>query len=96
MSDNKQTDEFSMALCAIRYCIGRSSYIVASGVRWALEYGRRSQWVREIVIQDLHILVERLDQGGSIKWLGDEGAEKMWREALRELREIGAAGKDPT
>jgi hypothetical protein len=35
-----QKDEYSMAVCAIRYCIGRRSYIVSSGAEWARKYGK--------------------------------------------------------
>ena len=34
MSDTS-TDDAHMAICAIRYTIGRRSYVVADGQRWA-------------------------------------------------------------
>lgn len=91
MTTDSRTDEFSMALCAIRYCIGRSSYAVDDGARWAREYGRRSPWVRETIIRDLSGLAERCDilatdDRPSCGLLGAPDAEATWRAVLAELR----------
>ena len=76
-------DELTMALCAIRYTIGRMSYIVADGVRWARQYGTQSAWVRGILIRDLQEAVERADRG--LPALGMEMDSNAWRAVLAEL-----------
>lgn len=88
-----QHDRESMAICAIRYCIGRSSYIVADGVRWALKFGAKSKWVRNVIISDLESAVKRCDRERAEKlhsmgWLGSPMDEERWRDVLRQLKEI--------
>jgi hypothetical protein len=82
-----------MALCAIRYTIGRSSYIVSEGVEWAKEWGLESEYVRKIIIRDLAEAVVRCDDGAEA--LGDIMDEKAWREVLADLLEIDCAAKGP-
>jgi hypothetical protein len=82
-----------MALCAIRYTIGRSSYIVSEGVKWAKEWGLESEYVRKIIIRDLAEAVVRCDDGAEA--LGDIMDEKAWREVLADLLEIDCAAKGP-
>lgn len=87
MTVNNQTptsteqDEFSMAICAIRYCLGRQSYIVSSGARWAREYGAHSSWVRGVVIKDIE---HRVKLGGSS--LGMEMDRQEWLGVLADLK----------
>ena len=92
MTASTRTDAASMAICAIRYCIGRRSYIVVDGVRWARDWGRRSAWVRGVIIQDLEALVKRADRepGAGMACLGDAGDEREWRAVLAELRAMEA------
>jgi hypothetical protein len=47
------TDQEAMALCAIRYCMGRQSYIVASGIKWAREWGPKSERIRIVIARDI-------------------------------------------
>jgi hypothetical protein len=82
-----------MALCAIRYTIGRSSYIVSEGVKWAKEWGRESEYMRRIIIRDLAEAVARCDDGAEA--LGDIMDEKAWRVVLADLLEIDLAAKEP-
>lgn len=75
-------DAESMALCAIRYTIGRMSYVVSDGQRWAREWGARSSWVRDVIRRDLR---EAADRHGA---LGDECDEVGWRHVLTDLDNI--------
>lgn len=72
-------DVESMAICAIRYTIGRRSYIVSDGQRWAREWGIKSKWVRDVIRRDLR---EACDRHGA---LGDQGDEEGWRSVLADL-----------
>lgn len=95
-------DAESMALCAIRYCIGRRSYIVRSGHAWARDWGRRSAWVRDVIRRDLREAAARCDRelAGDSKypneWLGDPHDEAGWRDVLRELDVLASAPEDIT
>lgn len=86
-------EECLMALCAIRYTLGRRSYIVSDGVRWALHYGKLSAWVRGVVIRDIEELVERdARANGEFSFLGDEMDKREWLRVLRELKALSTAG----
>lgn len=89
-------NEESMALCAIRYCIGRSSYIVPDGVAWAREWGAKSEWVRSVLIQDLEPLANRhnANPDGRMRWLGDAESTKQWLAVLAELRAMPTTEDD--
>lgn len=80
---DRQIDEFSMAICAIRYTIGRRSYIVSDGVRWARHFGNESPWVRSVITRDLQEAVERDDNG--LPSLGMAMDAQAWRVVLAEL-----------
>jgi len=75
-------DAESMALCAIRYTIGRRSYITSDGQRWAREWGAKSKWVRDVIRRDLR---EACDREGA---LGDQCDEAGWRNVLTDLDNI--------
>jgi hypothetical protein len=77
-------DSEMMVICAIRYTMGRRSYIVGEGQRWALEWGKISPRVRTIIIRDLQSDIERCDMG--FEALGDKHDEAGWREVLKELQ----------
>lgn len=86
-------DEESMALCAIRYTIGRRSYIVSDGQRWALEWGAKSEWVRDVIARDLQGAVETCDNappGTLYRPLGDRFDEQGWRDVLARLQAMKA------
>lgn len=57
------SDAETMTLCAIRYTIGRSSYIVSDGQRWAREWGAKSKRVRDIIRRDLREELQQWDVG---------------------------------
>jgi hypothetical protein len=82
-------DAETMALCAIRYTMGRRSYIVADGQRWAREWGAKSAWVRDVLIRDLRDDLRRCDMG--VECLGEPHDERGWRAALAELEKLQAA-----
>lgn len=76
-----------MALCAIRYTMGRQSYIVAEGVKWAIEWGAKSNQVRSVLIRDLEEAVYKCDNG--FPALGDPRIDELqWRCVLDELKRI--------
>lgn len=87
-------DAESMALCAIRYTIGRMSYIVSDGQRWAREWGAKSQWVREVIQRDLRAAVAACDAnpGSLYSPLGQAHDEAGWRAVLADL---DAMAKEP-
>lgn len=72
-----------MALCAIRYTIGRQTYIVSDGQRWAREWGAKSKWVRDVIRRDLRDDARRCDDG--FPALGDQHDEAGWRAVLADL-----------
>lgn len=72
-----------MVICAIRYTIGRRSYIVSDGQRWAREWGAKSKWVRDVIRRDLREEVRRCDDG--FPSLGDAHDEAGWRSVLADL-----------
>ena len=76
-------DEESMAICAIRYTMGRRSYVVAEGQAWALKWGKKSKWVRDVIRRDLRDAINLCDQG--TETLGDKMDEKGWRDVLYQL-----------
>ena len=78
-------DQNCMALCAIRYTIGRRSYIVADGQRWAIEWGRASPWVRDVIRRDLREAAERPGA------LGDPPDEAGWLSVLASLDAMAGA-----
>ena len=88
MSGDFLTDEKSMAICAIRYTIGRRSYIVTQGQQWAREWGEKSKWVRDVIRRDLR---EAADRHGA---LGDECDEAGWRNVLTDLDNMAEASDD--
>jgi hypothetical protein len=77
------SDSEMMAICAIRYTMGRRSYVVGEGQRWALEWGKISPRVRSVIIRDLKSDIERCDNG--FEALGNKHDEVGWREVLKEL-----------
>lgn len=79
-------DELQMALCAVRYCIGRQTYIVTDGIRWATHYGRRSRWFRDVLICDLEAAGKRCDASNEAAALGGPSDELDWRATLQKLR----------
>ena len=88
-------DAESMAISAIRYTIGRRSYVVSDGQRWAREWGARSKWVRDVIRRDLREVAERCDRETDPRfgWLGDPHDEAGWRAVLAELDAMDAGGR---
>ncbi|CAM6055279.1 unnamed protein product [Sphagnum tenellum] len=80
-------DELTMALCAIRYTMGRHSYIVSNGVAWARKYGAASPRVRDIIIRDIEEEIDRVNKGFTAA-LGSDLDAQAWREVLADLKMI--------
>jgi hypothetical protein len=76
------TDLDQMAICAVRYCIGRRSYVVSEGARWAVQAGTRSREARIILIEDLR---SARDRGA----LGDPPDAGTWLTVLKHLEDLG-------
>lgn len=85
------TDFEKMAICAIRYTIGRRSYVVSDGQQWAMEWGAKSNWVRDVIIRDLEEATERCDSAAEA--LGDPPDEAGWRRVLSGLQAMKEAGR---
>lgn len=88
------TNEETLALCAIRYTMGRMSYIVADGQRWAVEWGSKSPHVRKVLIKDLAYAIEDEDryfipEGKEVSALGCMKLDSPgWREVYRTLKRM--------
>jgi hypothetical protein len=88
------TDEESFAICAIRYTIGRMSYIVSDGQRWALEWGAKSPRVRKVIMRDLEWEIQREDEyfipeGKDYSGLGQMQSDSLgWRQVYAELQRM--------
>lgn len=74
-------DQLEMAHCAIRYCLGRMTYIVADGCRWARQYAPYSEWFRDMVIRD----IESAESRGA---LGMDCDARAWRAVLADLKQM--------
>lgn len=74
-------NEELMAICAIRYCIGRESYIVHEGIEWAMRYGRKSPNMRRLIIEE----IERATNHGS------PSDKEQWMAVLQILKGAEAA-----
>lgn len=83
-------EECGMAICAIRYCLGRRSYVVSDGQRWARHYGRLSPWVRDVIARDLEEARDR-DQRSGGEWspFGDPHDKAGWLAVLEDLKAMG-------
>jgi hypothetical protein len=79
-------DQETMALCAIRYTIGRMTYIVSDGQRWAREWGAKSPWIRGVLIRDLKEAVDQESHG--LSSLGDRHDSQGWHQVLEYLEKI--------
>lgn len=62
-------DEELMAICAIRYCIGRQSYIVNDGIEWAMRYGKKSPEVRRLIIEDIQNATNHGSAEDKLRWM---------------------------
>ncbi len=80
-------DELTMALCAIRYTIGRQSYIVSDGIVWARKYGTASPRVCDVIIRDIEEAIDRVNKGFKAA-LGSDLDARAWREVLADLKKI--------
>ena len=80
------SDAESMAICAIRYTIGRRSYIVSEGQQWAREWGAKSKWVQDVIRRDLREAARCCDEG--FPSLGTECDEAGWRAVLVDLDKL--------
>jgi hypothetical protein len=83
-------DAECMAICAIRYCIGRRSPVVNDGQRWALDWGARSKRVRDALRRDLLWELQKYDAVPAGLWLGDEHDKTGWLDVLAKLDAIAA------
>jgi hypothetical protein len=74
-----------MIIAAVRYCIGRRTYIVSDCAAWIL--ANWSDWpenVKTIIQRDLEWEFERAAQNPDWKPLGDSCDKQKW-EKVREL-----------
>ena len=74
-------DQIEMAHCAVRYCLGRMTYIVTDGCRWARLYAPHNEWFREQVIRDIED-AERMNS------LGMECDAREWQRVLVDLQKM--------
>ncbi len=88
----RRVDADMLALSAIRYCMGRSSYIVARGVAWARRFGASSAFVRRNVIDDIEVAIQRGARGVEWNTLGEEAFAREWKAVLAELKALPGNG----
>jgi hypothetical protein len=77
------SDTELMALYAVRYAMGRMSYAVSDGQRFARYFGAKSKWLRGVLRRDLKEAVDLCDMG--IPSLGHKRDQIGWRGVLQDL-----------
>jgi hypothetical protein len=77
-----------MILAAVRYCIGRRTYIVNDCVNWIIEnWDSWPDHIQNIIQRDVEESFVRDDEarlGNGYKWLGDDCDRAEW-EKVRTL-----------
>lgn len=80
------SDEEQILICAVRYALGRMSYIVGDVCRYvALKQPSLSQNCINIIVRDIEEELERYHKCGQT--LGMECDERMWVRLLERLKE---------
>jgi hypothetical protein len=79
-------DEQLMAVCAIRYAMGRKSFVVLSAAVWARYYGASHPGVRATIVADLESAFSKIQNGVRGEPLGSEIDVGVWREVLDFLK----------
>ena len=98
MSDHPWGRADLMATAAVRYCLGRSSYIVGDCVDWLLaNWERFEPGCRLVILRDISEAIQRDDEA---RERGDQylplGMDMDRREWERAAAEIGRAWGAPT
>ena len=81
------TPEETILVCAVRYALGRMSYIVGEVCSYVKFHRKKlSQYCINIIIRDIEEELERYHNSGHT--LGMECDERQWVELLRILKEV--------
>lgn len=80
-----------MAIAAVRYCIGRRTYIVSDCVAWLRQvWPTLRESARAVIARDIREAIEQDDRaradGLSIRYLGDDCDRREWL-SLRDVWE---------
>ena len=77
-------DDEGILVCAVRYCIGRQSYIVGSCDRWLRDrWPRLSAGTRDTIIKDIGAALDR-DRLGRAS-IGMDIDRDLWAALYRDL-----------
>lgn len=79
-------DLCDMAICAVRYAIGRKSYAAIDGQRWAVQFAARSDRVRQILTHNIEEALETSYRMRPDGLLDSEQVELGWRAVLAQLK----------
>ena len=84
----------SILICAVRYALGRQSYIVGEVAQYVF-YKRKNLSVEciNIIVRDIEEEMERYHAAG--QKLGMDCDEKIWRVLLAALKEINVLDNKP-
>ena len=80
-----------MATAAVRYCLGRRTYIVSVCAEWLLDQWENfDQSTRDIIVRDIEeaFLQDNnfREQGSGMRALGDDMDRECWTRAIKEIR----------
>lgn len=81
------TDDELILMCAVRYALGRMSYIVGVVAEYvALKRYELSEHCRHLIVRDIEEELERYHRAGQT--LGMEYDERTWCNLLLVLKEV--------
>lgn len=87
-------DAEGILVCAVRYCIGRRSYIVGSCDRWVRQlWSTLSPGTRKTIIDDIYAALER-DRLGHAS-IGMDMDRDTWAALYRDLKDAERPAETP-
>lgn len=87
-----KTDDDSILICAVRYCIGRQSYIVGSCDRWLRDrWSDLSAGTRDVILRDIQRALEHERLGH--RNLGMKIDRDTWAALYRDISPGGCLAR---